>query len=723
MSKINTIQTNFTAGELSPSMYGRFDYARYNNGAKTVKNCLPIIQGGLLKRAGSMAIGDNFSVGYGNYRLVPFVLDSNTSYVLMFDGAGVYFYKNKAVLLSGGSPYYLSGFSINPTALENFKYIQIADTLIIVTGIYNVKYIKRISDTNWVTKDFDFVVPPLIEGEFKTSGFCDETLAYSANQITLGSAVFGGWLASDVGRQVRFDDGSLVTITNIVSTTVADVSNIITPITTTYPVKTWRLLDSPQASLSIPFATSKSTTCTAAAATFRALDVGRYIVTPDAVYQITAYTSSTVVSVRIVETKISTTDAPAAGAWTLESFVFSGDYGYPKAVTFFEGRLVFGGLTNLPSTIWASKSGEQKNFKLGTTDNDGFSFDLSSGRNEQLVSLVSDKTLLAFTYDSVISLNGGNGEPLTPTNVQKRVQSSRGCNNLAPIFADNSLVFVQRNDKKIVNIKYDASSYGYFDTEITIICNHLLDNNTVIVDMAFSQEPYSVIYFVLSDGSMITCTYYQQEQIIAFARHETNGEYKNVCVIPHDGKDEVWAVAMRYSDPYIELLDFEYVMDFQIDFDYTGTPTSAIADARNAYKTLDVIADGINLGQLTASAGGLITLPNSYEYISTGHAFYPEITLLPVQFANPNAILGYNQNINRIALQFLETQSAIVNDSPVEFLEFGTTVLDEPLPMFTGVKVIDSYTIEVDGKDITITQNSIGSFCLLSAVRVIDVNN
>lgn len=728
MSKLNVVQNNFTAGELSPSMFGRFDYARYNNGAKTLKNVIPMIQGGVKKRGGTEFIGGSISAATNKYRIVPFVYDSNTAYILIFDGTYIRFYKDKTAVFSGGSPYKIA-FSLSTTARENFKYIQIGNKLILVDGETYPRYIERLGETNWVTGYLEYEVPPTIEGEFKNFGFCNETLAYATSQITLGSTGTGGWLASDVGRQVQFDDGSLVTITNIVSTTVADVSNIVTPSVATYAAKTWRLLDSPQTSLSIPFAASKITTCTATAAAFRAIDVGRIIITPDAAYKITAYTSSTVVTVRILETKISTTDTPAAGAWTLESFVFSADYGFPKAVTFFEGRLIFGGLTNLPTNIWASKSGQQKNFRLGTADDSAFSFDLASGRNEQIVSLASDKTLLAFTYDSVISLNGGNSDPLTPTNVQKRVQSSRGCNNLAPILADNSLIFVQRNNKKIVNIKYDANSYGYFDSELTVICDHLLDNNLTIVDMAFSQEPYSIIYFVLSDGSMITCTYYQQEQVVAFAKHEMqNSSIAAVGVIPYNGIDKVWLLVnnnINGVDSYYPcVLNYDLTMDDVVTVDNTGSPTNTFSDSRKLYDDyVHVIADGIYLGEYSTNSSGTVILPNDYEVVQMGTMFDPIVTLLPIQFANPNAMLGYNQNINRVALQFLNTQTAKLNDEPIEFVEFGTSVLDEPLPLFTGVKVIDQYGILQDGKEMTITQDEPLAFHLLSILRVIDVNN
>lgn len=718
MAKVNIVQTNFTAGELSPSMYGRYDYARYSNGVKELKNCIPLIQGGALKRAGTKLVANSYPLGANNiFRLIPFVYDSNTSYVIEMSEGKLYFYKNKEPLLSSGSRYFINAV-FSESLLPKLKYIQVGNSLILVTGSSYPYILKRIADTDWTLEPFVFTVPPLIEGELKTV-FGSDTLAYAANQLTLGGARI--WLHADVGRQVQFDDGSLVTITNIVSASVVDVVSVVTPNVGTYGAGTWRLTDSPQHALSIAFSTSKVTTATSTNDVFRVGDIGRYIITPSAAYKITGWTDARNVTVSIIETTLTTTDTPVAGTWTLESEVFSTDYGYPSAVGYFEGRLIFGGLTNLPSTIWASKSGEQRNFRLGTADNSAFTFDVATGKNDQIVSIDSDKSLLIFTYSSIISLNGGNEDPLSPKNVRRRVQLTRGINSLAPISISNGLLCVQRNNKKILSVQYDAGSYGYVDSDLTVIADHLLKDVT-IVDMAYSQEPYSLIWFVTSAGDLISCTLYQQEQIIAFAKHETEGTIKNVCTIPHNGFDETWLIVSRDGVDYTEVMDYNYNLDKTVYID-NGTPTTTFTDTRLANKTVYVIADGMALGEFTASALGVITLDSPFTTIEAGLAFYPTVSLMPVQFSTPNATSGYNQNTSRVALQFLDTQTATVNGDYLEFFEFGESLLDEPLPLFTGTKNLEQYSIEQDGKQITISQSEPLAFHLLSAMRVIDVNN
>ena len=45
MPRISTIQTNFTAGEISPRLLGRVDVARYANAVKRMENFYPLVHG------------------------------------------------------------------------------------------------------------------------------------------------------------------------------------------------------------------------------------------------------------------------------------------------------------------------------------------------------------------------------------------------------------------------------------------------------------------------------------------------------------------------------------------------------------------------------------------------------------------------------------------------------------------------------------------------------
>lgn len=66
MANTYIAKTNFTAGELSPRLYGRQDLDRYANGAKEITNFIVTKQGGLKKRPGTRYVAAVKSQSYAN---------------------------------------------------------------------------------------------------------------------------------------------------------------------------------------------------------------------------------------------------------------------------------------------------------------------------------------------------------------------------------------------------------------------------------------------------------------------------------------------------------------------------------------------------------------------------------------------------------------------------------------------------------------------------------
>src|SRR4030095_14474067 len=77
---------------------------------------------------------------------------------------------------------------------------------------------------------------------------------------------------------------------------------------------------------------------------------------------------------------LSTDTAAAAGTWTLEEAAWSATRGYPAAVTFHEGRLVFTATEAQPQTIWGSASGDFENFGVGTAAGDSYEFSIAANK-------------------------------------------------------------------------------------------------------------------------------------------------------------------------------------------------------------------------------------------------------------------------------------------------------------------------------------------------------
>ena len=77
------IQTSFSAGELSPTLFGRVDLAKYKIGAKTLRNFFVDYRGGATSRPGTKLAGQ-CKYGALNTRMIPFKFSTVQTYALEF---------------------------------------------------------------------------------------------------------------------------------------------------------------------------------------------------------------------------------------------------------------------------------------------------------------------------------------------------------------------------------------------------------------------------------------------------------------------------------------------------------------------------------------------------------------------------------------------------------------------------------------------------------------
>jgi hypothetical protein len=253
---------------------------------------------------------------------------------------------------------------------------------------------------------------------------------------------------------------------------------------------------------------------------FKSSDVGRLVRMVDGYGVITAFTSTTIVTWEIkldIVTATATTDW-ALGAW-------SDDTGYPKTVSFFEQRLIFGGSTDFPQTIWASESGFYEQFDRGDGDPaDSFIYTIAANKVNTIRWLAPARDLIVGTAGGEFKVGRPSGEPLQPDNVQITQQTTYGGYNTQPIQIGNSVLFLQRQRKKIREFSYRFEDDAYLAQDMTLLSEHITGNG--ITDVDYAQEPDSIYWAVRDDGTLLGMTYQRQEDIIAWHRHIMGGSYK-----------------------------------------------------------------------------------------------------------------------------------------------------------------------------------------------------
>lgn len=716
MARLTLIQTNFTAGELSPRMYGRVDIARYQNGAMVMENCWPVVHGGAVRRYGTIYCG---SAKYADKRviLIPYVFNTEQAYMCEFGDlyVRIYYPDGSYTGVELLSPY-------SQEMLAALEYVQGADTMFLFHPNVPVHRLRRVTNTAWTLAPAPFVTTPFAEAGIKLSTSATLSDATVGTGRTFTSSV-SAFLDADVGRQITAG-GGIAEITGVTSATVATVE-VITEFAGT-AVNSWDMTLSPQATniASAKDPVGKAITLTLDKAGWRATDVGKYVKINEGLVLITTYTSTTVVK-GIIKAALTSVVGATPNAWSLESPVWDAVNGYPATGTLYEQRLACGGSLNYPQTIWLSRTGEYLNFELGTKDDDAMSFNVASDQINPILHMTQVKTLAALTYGGEFTITGGVEKPITPTNVQTKRQSVYGCNRVRPVLIGNELYFVQRAGRKLraMAYKYDSDAYG--SPDMSVLSEHATKSG--IVSMAYQQEQESILFLSRSDGVLATMTVDRDQDVVGWARQITDGAFESVAAIPSTDGDQIWAIVRRTVNGqnvrYVERFVEGCQVDSAVSVESAEGSEVWGGLAHLEGKTLDIVADGVVMQQ-QAVTGGQITLPRKAFSIQAGLPFKTRIkTLTPEVQGGTGSAQGNSMRVSEITLRFLETIGCKINGQTVAFRNLGESVLDKPPLLFSGDHRLESLGWERGQASIEITQEQPLPFHLLCVIKKITIND
>lgn len=794
MGRLNLIQTNMTAGELSPRMFGRVDVARYANGVALMENAYPVIHGGGKRRSGGRFV--TFAkFDSKRARLIPYVYSQTEAYILEFGEGYFRVYKNSAQLThptnaitgitqanpavvtsnahgyANGDAVYITGVSgmvevnglryivanvtantfelagVNSTGftayvsggtvakiyevvspyteaqLSDIDYVQGADTMFTFHQSVAINRVRRYGDLTWTMDTTRFVAEP-----FDVIGLNPpDTLTLASTAVGVGvnaTSTGNSFLAADVGRELVFQSG--------VARITAELTNSCTlTITTAFPQAvlapgTWYITGNPNTTCT-PSAVGPvgaTITLTLPAAGWRPTDVGKFVRINNGLVRIDLYTSNIVVSGTVLQVLSATVGAPAL-AWTLEQSVWGGIYGYPRTGTLFEQRLWAAGSPGFPQTVWGSVIGEYLNFELGTLDDDGCSFTISSDQINPIEHLTQVKTLIALTYGGEFTLEGGVEKPITPTNVQIKQQSSFGCNNVLPERIGNELLFTHRAGRKIRAMaagSFDSGNYGAPD--VTVLAEHITLGG--ITDMSYQQEPDSLLQCIRTDGVMPTLTIDRDQEVTGWARQTTDGEYESIATIPTASGEQTWYIAKRVINGVTKRCVEYFDSALHTDAAITGTsgPGATVWRGLNHLegKTVRVKGDGIVM-QSRVVAGGMITTERDVHDIEIGLNYNTTIvTLTPEVAGQSGSAQGEQMRINEVVLRVLESTGAWVNDVFLPFRRINNDALDAPLVPYTGDVRCSKIGWGKGVAQLTIEQRDPLPLHVLAVIKTISVN-
>ena len=742
MPGANPIQASFTTGEISPLMYGRVDFDRYKSSLATCLNMVPLVQGPITRRPGTYFCDEAKDSAQAT-RVVGFKYSTVQAYIIEFGNNYIRFKKN------GGSvnlaTQAITGITLaNPAVVTytgadtyaNGDHVDIAS----VVGMTQVNSRRfKVANVNAGANTFELqtVDGTNVNSTAYTAWSSGGTVAevYTVTTTYTAAQIFALKFVQSADTLYIFHPShapATLTRASDTSWTLADTVLLDGPYLQTNVTATTL---TPSA-----FAPGAGVTLTASATTginsdvgFSTEDVGRYIRLKQGsawgYVLITAFTSTTVVTVTIINTL---TSVAAKTDWRLGLYYGVTTGYYPTCGTFFGDRLYMGGVTYKPGRLDGSKVGDYANFAATdtagvVTDDNAVSFTLNSDDVQALRWMKGTANgIVAGTFEGEWLISpSALGEAIKPTNVNAKQSTSIGSTDTSPLKIGNAILHIAAGGRELYELTYSYNDNAVEGVDMTILAEHMTkattDATSGIKEIAYQKKRVRVVWCVRNDGTLLGLSYSRADKVVGWHRH-TLGGYSNaghtatakvesVAVIPSsDGlRDEVWLVVQRYingrSVRHIEYLTriWEHgdaqADAFYVDggLTYSGSATATITGLFHlAGETVSILADGAVHPDVVVSALGVVTLTRSASTAQVGYTYNSDgQSLRPEAGAAKGTAQGQTMRSHRVFFRLHDTGGLSVGanfDStgygkltPITF-RTSADLADTAVPLFTGDK-------------------------------------
>jgi hypothetical protein len=396
-------------------------------------------------------------------------------------------------------------------------------------------------------------------------------------------------------------------------------------------------------------------------------------------------------------------------SWRWSHGAFSVARGWPSIVVHWVGRqLHFQGFN-----ILASVAGDFLNHSAFTSSGlptADMAFRRTIATEDPVLWAMADRAMLCGTASKEIAVMPINtAAALSGANIQSINQSFYGSEQVYPVQAATSTVFIERGGRRMRSADYVFARDRYDAVDLTAAARHITASS--IVQLAYQRVPYALLHAVRGDGQLVSHPV-TRDDVKGFCRIVLGGGAQvlsAVSIVGTDNKsDELWLLVTRGTPagtrreiwkqaPWRELGDDQRAA-FYVDGGATANATAGQTHfsglVQLAGQAVVVLADGGVISGLTVANDGTLDLPPgsvpNWPYIMTVGLPYTAtaVTLRPQPAAARSIIQGLRQRVVKVMLRLLET-AGLSAGAPGNDLEDlldrpADWPMDAPAPLFSG---------------------------------------
>ena len=353
---------------------------------------------------------------------------------------------------------------------------------------------------------------------------------------------------------------------------------------------------------------------------------------------------------------------------------------YPTVPSFFQQRSVYAAPPASPATFFMSRTGNYTDFDISVPvqADDAVTGTLVSGTLNSIKSIVSATSgMIILTDFATWIVNGGtSGIAVTPSSVVANAQSYVGANDMPPIVANYDVLYVQEKGAQVRDLAYNIYFNVFTGTEISILSNHLFYGYQ-LVEWAWAEEPFKMVWAVRNDGSMLTLSFLKEQDIVGWSQHNTNGIFRSVCTVTELSNgvyvDAIYMAVERYingqwvqqiermADRVFPTLSDCWCVDSAIE--YNGAPAQTFYGASHlGGMWVSGLADGNVIPSFVMPGSGTFTLSAPASKVIIGLPYNCDLQTLPIDVGSPT-IQGKLKKIPHVDMLLNQTMGLQIGSS------------------------------------------------------------
>ena len=283
---------------------------------------------------------------------------------------------------------------------------------------------------------------------------------------------------------------------------------------------------------------------------------------------------------QLTQTNVSSTNYYSAKFNDLVKCAFSVEKGYPSCIALRNGRLILASTKAQPQTIWASRVDRYNEFSVDDMADSGWDLTIGANQSQKIQWLSSSKDLIVGTDIGEWVLNDSDSS--NPVPIIKE-QSRWGSSVAQGELMTESLFFIPRDKKGVIQSIYSFQIDGYTSEDVTIMASDLFDYG--ITSHSIQKDPDPIWWGTTGDGRLLGLLYNRVQDINGWFQCDIQGAFINqVCCYNNPVKGEeglIVSVKGKGENDFVNANQYflSYMEDSNPCVDFFSTGQTSDTDA------------------------------------------------------------------------------------------------------------------------------------------------